>query len=157
MKDKENTELNSALRKRRDRFARQAHHIIQQEELLNNSNVIYNGLFGKKDEKTNGVSTERVTNHTTSNGYSNVNSKPSLTGSHNGYTSNTVNGHQDEEKGYKSTKLSNLLDVLINGLSIVPNQLIIIINQHLHCEKLMTILISFFESFLILYYLMQFS
>ncbi|CAH2034945.1 unnamed protein product, partial [Iphiclides podalirius] len=42
----ENKELSSALKRRRDRYARQAHHIIQQQELMNNSSDIYNGLFG---------------------------------------------------------------------------------------------------------------
>ncbi|KAJ8736909.1 hypothetical protein PYW07_000180 [Mythimna separata] len=43
--NKENKELSSALRRRRDRYARQAHHIIQQQEMLNHSSDIYNGLF----------------------------------------------------------------------------------------------------------------
>lgn len=43
--NKENKELSSVLRRRRDRFARQAHRFIQQQEMLNHSNSSYNDLF----------------------------------------------------------------------------------------------------------------
>lgn len=50
--NKENKELSTALRRRRDRFARQAHHIIQQQEMLNHSSDIYNGLFGNTNNSS---------------------------------------------------------------------------------------------------------
>ncbi|CAK1554589.1 unnamed protein product [Leptosia nina] len=97
--DQDRKELNTALRKRRDRCARQAHHIIQQQELLNNSSEIYNGI-----KKKDSVNCERE-----SNGDSTYKNGKSLSGYPCG-----VNGHQ-EEKGFISTKLTNLPDVLING------------------------------------------
>ncbi|CAD0193998.1 unnamed protein product [Chrysodeixis includens] len=51
--NKENKELSSALRRRRDRYARQAHHIIQQQEMLNSSSDIYNGLFSSANGSYN--------------------------------------------------------------------------------------------------------
>ncbi|XP_075991055.1 formin homology 2 domain containing isoform X3 [Anticarsia gemmatalis] len=62
--NKENKELSTALRRRRDRFARQAHHIIQQQEMLNHSSDIYNGLFGS----SNGTYTGTNGSFTSSNG-----------------------------------------------------------------------------------------
>lgn len=53
MDNKENKELSTALRRRRDRFARQATHIQQQELLNNSSNTLYNGVYGS----ANGIAT----------------------------------------------------------------------------------------------------
>ncbi|XP_072930775.1 FH1/FH2 domain-containing protein 3 [Epargyreus clarus] len=107
--DKDNKELNTALRRKRDRFARQAHQI----ELLNNSSEIYNGLFGnnKTDYKnTNG-------NYTNTNGkYINANGAYAFNGKYNSNNCNGVNGHQEEEKLYTNRTLApNLADVLKNG------------------------------------------
>lgn len=70
--NKENKELSTALRRRRDRFTRQATHIQQQELLNNSSNTLYNGVYGN----TNGVATNGgYTNGTyVSKPYSNITS-----------------------------------------------------------------------------------
>lgn len=104
--NKENKELSTALRRRRDRFARQ-------QEMLNNSNSgIYNGIF----VNTNGHSN---TNGITNGGYTNgTYSKPYTNGTVNGtsYT-NGINGHDEEQPFVNRTAKSlNLADVLKNGL-----------------------------------------
>lgn len=79
---KENKELSTALRRRRDRYERQAHHITQQQELLNISSNVYNGLF------TNG-NYESPTRSVTSNGISSrINSIQSKNSPCNGNYSN---------------------------------------------------------------------
>ncbi|XP_063372890.1 FH1/FH2 domain-containing protein 3 isoform X2 [Cydia amplana] len=94
--NKENKELTTALKRRRDRFARQAHHITQQREMLNNSNG-YSCLNGNL---TNGS----YSYGDYSNGnYCNGNGKP---------YSNGINGHQEEEE---KPHINNLCDILKNG------------------------------------------
>ncbi|XP_048488325.1 FH1/FH2 domain-containing protein 3 isoform X3 [Plutella xylostella] len=79
---KENKELSTALRRRRDRYERQAHHITQQQELLNISSNVYSGLF------TNG-NYESPTRSVTSNGISSrINSIQSKNSPCNGNYSN---------------------------------------------------------------------
>ncbi|XP_037866584.1 uncharacterized protein LOC101739187 [Bombyx mori] len=114
MDNKENKDLSAALRRRRDRYARQAHHIIQQQEMLNNSNTIYNGLFGA----TNGTySTPNGTTNGNCNGtYTSIKnySNGSLNGNH---YANGVNGHLDDEEPYanRTTRSLNQTDALKNG------------------------------------------
>ncbi|CAH0715947.1 unnamed protein product, partial [Brenthis ino] len=103
MDAKENKELSSALKRRRDRYARQAHHIIQQQELLNNSHGIYNGLFEKNDQWTN----------KTYNGTYNAANKYVTNGTNGTITYNTNDTNGQEEEKY--TRKSNLPDVLMNG------------------------------------------
>ncbi|XP_063392862.1 FH1/FH2 domain-containing protein 3 isoform X3 [Cydia fagiglandana] len=94
--NKENKELTTALKRRRDRFARQAHHITQQREMLNNSN----GFSGLNGNHTNGS----YSYGDYSNGnYCNGNGKP---------YSNGINGHQEEEE---KPHINNLCDMLKNG------------------------------------------
>lgn len=109
-----NKDINSALRRRRDRFARQAHHIIQQQELLNNSHSIYNGLFESPNgnhTNTNGSVTTTNSNYTNGT-YANTNGS-----SNNHYNTNGFNGHEGEDL-YNSRKSSNLDVLLKNGLFI---------------------------------------
>nr|XP_021189648.2 FH1/FH2 domain-containing protein 3 isoform X3 [Helicoverpa armigera] len=97
--NKENKELSSALRRRRDRYARQAHHIIQQQELMNHSSDIYNGLFPNPNESftsTNGSFTSTNGNYYTPNGTLN-NANGSFTSPNGSFTSlngtfSSVNG-----------------------------------------------------------------
>ncbi|XP_021189646.3 uncharacterized protein Fhos isoform X1 [Helicoverpa armigera] len=87
--NKENKELSSALRRRRDRYARQAHHIIQQQELMNHSSDIYNGLFPNPNESftsTNGSFTSTNGNYYTPNGTLN-NANGSFTSPNGSFTS----------------------------------------------------------------------
>lgn len=87
---KENKELSAALRRRRDRFERQANHISQQERLFNNSDDVYSRVFGNvsnncmeangQEKKENGLS----------------------------------NGHQQVDDPDINTR--NVTDVLANGL-----------------------------------------
>ncbi|VVC94266.1 unnamed protein product [Leptidea sinapis] len=83
-------EIKTSIRKRRDRFARQHHHINQQEELLNNLSNIYNGSLGTKAEENR-------------NGHK--------------YDINVTETNRfTEDASYnKTTKFNNLPDVLING------------------------------------------
>ncbi|XP_048006043.1 FH1/FH2 domain-containing protein 3 isoform X3 [Leguminivora glycinivorella] len=93
--NKENKELTTALKRRRDRFARQAHHITQQREMLNS-----NGFSGLNGNLTNGS----YSYGDYSNGnYCNGNGKP---------YSNGINGHQGEEE---RPHINNLCDILKNG------------------------------------------
>ncbi|XP_045542234.1 uncharacterized protein LOC106717236 isoform X1 [Papilio machaon] len=120
--NKENKELTPAWKRRKDRFARQAHHIIQQQEMLNNSNDIYNGLFGN----INGDRKRTSTTYSESNGE--FPTSPSYTeenytktnGALNGqlqYTSNGINSPIEEEKPFESRlpKTNYLPDVLKNA------------------------------------------
>ncbi|RVE47409.1 hypothetical protein evm_007919 [Chilo suppressalis] len=119
--NKDNKELSSALKRRRDRFARQAHHIIQQQELLNNSNEIYDGLFGN----TNGNYSPIKNNVTTPNTdlingtYTNSNNNyvMNINGNNDDdFGINGVNGHDDGDIYLNRTMKSlNLPDVLKNG------------------------------------------
>ncbi|CAK1588513.1 unnamed protein product [Parnassius mnemosyne] len=123
--NKENKELSTALKRRRDRYARQAHHIIQQQELMNNSSDIYNGLFSNinRDYKsTNGTYTTSTGNFTNSIAtYPNSNgSYTNTNGALNGqmhYNNNGINGHLDEERSFinRAPRSPNLPDVLKNG------------------------------------------
>lgn len=119
--NKESKELSTALRRRRDRYARQAHHIIQQQELLNNSNGIYNGLFGNTNgayNSTNGNVTSSNTNYTNGS-YINTNSYQIIKDNNDHYyNGNGVNGHEDDAYINRTVKNLNLADVLINGLFI---------------------------------------
>lgn len=109
MDAKENKELSSALKRRRDRYARHAHHIIQQQELINNSHGIYNGLFEKNDQWAN--KTYNGT-YTGTNGTYNPANKYITNGTNGTIYNNDINGQEDE----KYTRKSNLPDVLMNGL-----------------------------------------
>ncbi|XP_068617381.1 FH1/FH2 domain-containing protein 3 [Battus philenor] len=120
--NKENKELNSALRRRRDRFARQAHHTTQQQELLNNSSDIYNGLFGNKDYKnsngsytsSNGNFTNPISIYTKSN--CNYTNTTSVLNRQVSYFRNGINVILDEDKSFlHRAKSLNLTDVLKNG------------------------------------------
>ncbi|XP_061717231.1 FH1/FH2 domain-containing protein 3 isoform X3 [Cydia pomonella] len=93
--NKENKELNTVLKRRRDRFTRQAHHITQQREMLNS-----NGFSGVNGNLTNG---SYFYGDYSNGNYCNGNGKP---------FSNGVNGHQEEEE---RPHINNLCDKLING------------------------------------------
>ncbi|CAH2104042.1 unnamed protein product [Euphydryas editha] len=112
---KENKELSSALKRRRDRYARQAHHIIQQQELLNNSNGFYNGLFEKTDQWTPNRTYNINGSYNNTNGsFTNSDGKYPMNGN-NGtviYNSNEMNG-KEEEKTYRTKPY--ISDVLMNG------------------------------------------
>lgn len=125
--NKENKELSTALRRRRDRFARQATHIQQQELLNNSSNTLYSGVYGN----ANGIATNGgYTNGTyaSTKPYSNqntvVNGVTQYTNGVNGIIgtngTNGTNGHQDEDEPEKfvnrTAKTLNLADVFKNGL-----------------------------------------
>ncbi|KAI5640353.1 formin-like domain-containing protein [Phthorimaea operculella] len=110
--NKDNKELTTALRRRRDRFARQAHHIIQQQELLNlnnNSNTIHNGLYGSckgNHTTTNGAYTNTNGHHPTANGnIGNTNGTDHYTNGINGY---------DEDPAY-AKKPHSIGDIIKNG------------------------------------------
>lgn len=119
--NKDNKELSTALRRRRDRYARQA----QQQELLNNSNGLYNGLFGNTNGFSNGNGNYNTNgnytngNYTTaSNNYKNLNGNVNVSSHYNQNNGvNGVNGHQEEEDAYvsRTVKNLNLADVLKNG------------------------------------------
>ncbi|XP_028158460.1 FH1/FH2 domain-containing protein 3 isoform X3 [Ostrinia furnacalis] len=116
--NKESKELSTALRRRRDRYARQAHHIIQQQELLNNSNGIYNGLFGNTNgayNSTNGNITSSNTNYTNGS-YINTHSYQIINESNDHYyNGNCIKAHEDDAYINRTVKNLNLADVLING------------------------------------------
>ncbi|XP_064076338.1 uncharacterized protein Fhos isoform X1 [Vanessa tameamea] len=116
---KENKELSSVLKRRRDRYARQAHHIIQQQELLNNSNGIYNGLFEKNDQWTPNRTYNNNGTYTNTNGtFTNSSLKYTINGTVNGtviYNSNDVNGQEEEMTYTNRTKPSYIPEVLMNG------------------------------------------
>ncbi|XP_023937792.1 FH1/FH2 domain-containing protein 3 [Bicyclus anynana] len=103
---KENKELSTALKRRRDRYARQAHHILQQQELLN-----ANGAHEKNIEQWN---TNSLRNYTSFNGtpnrYMEYLPNGSLNGSTN-YNGNENNGHAESN----GAKTANLPDILLNG------------------------------------------
>ncbi|KOB67116.1 FH1/FH2 domain-containing protein [Operophtera brumata] len=124
--NKENKELSTALRRRRDRFARQATHIQQQELLNNSSNALYNGVYGNANGiATNGGYTNGT--YTSAKTYSNlnpvVNGVTHYTNGVNGTIgingTNGTNGHQDEDEPDKfvnrTAKTLHLADVLKNG------------------------------------------
>lgn len=116
-----NKELSTVLKRRRDRYARQAHHIVQQQELLNNSNNIYNGLFGT----TNGNYSNGNfgTNENYSNGtQTSTNGFPSINVHMNGsdHYSNKVHIQHAEETTYNRISINhNVGDVFKNGLFIL--------------------------------------
>ncbi|XP_059055137.1 uncharacterized protein LOC131849156 [Achroia grisella] len=116
--NKDNKELSTALRRRRDRFARQA----QQQELLNNSNGLYNGLFGNTNSYQNGNGNYNNNGNYTNGNYTNTNNNyKNANGNGNSHYAsngvNGVNGHQEEEDAYvsRTVKNLNLADVLKNG------------------------------------------
>lgn len=109
------------LKRRSDRYARQAHHIVQQQELLNNSNNIYNKLFGNTNGNyTNGsLGTNGNYSHGT---HTNTNGFPSNNVQLDGtdHYSNGVNGHHDEGTTYNRTTINhNIGDAMENGLLIL--------------------------------------
>ncbi|XP_045784881.1 uncharacterized protein LOC123880684 isoform X1 [Maniola jurtina] len=99
---KENKELSTALKRRRDRYARQAHHIMQQQELMNAS---------ANHDKNGEWHTNPPRNYSNFNGTPNRYSTPNgnLNGSK--YNVNDMNGHADSN----GVKASNLPDILLNG------------------------------------------
>lgn len=106
--NKENKELSTALRRRRDRFAR------QQEMLNHSNNSINNGIYSTpKSNTTNGTYTNTNGSHTKPN--LNGNANGNINGSH---YSNGINGHPPEEEYFvnRAAKTFNLADVLNNGL-----------------------------------------
>lgn len=120
MDTKENKELSAALKRRKDRYARQA----QQQELLNNTSA-YKGIFEKLngDYQVNGSNEANYGNingtYTNGNGVLNSSKKFSNGNSiTNGFTNHNCNGHQDDENVYlnRITKTTSLRDVLLNGL-----------------------------------------
>lgn len=90
--NKENNELNTALKRRRQRFARQAHQIMQQQELFNNPSALYE-LLDNSYEDSNGIK---------------------------GSSNNTPNGKlQEDDSIYKTMKNYNITDFSVNGLFII--------------------------------------
>ncbi|CAH2209164.1 jg26307, partial [Pararge aegeria aegeria] len=96
---KENKELSTALKRRRDRYARQAHHILQQQELLNaNVNV---------EKNCEQWSTNPTKNYSSFNGNPNRYAEYIPNGNLNGnakYNGNEMNGHA-ESNGVKTPNL----------------------------------------------------
>lgn len=132
--NKENKELNTPIRRRRDRYSRQAHIITQQQEMLNNSSL-YNSIFSNGKYNNNNSSSNCNGSYTNLNGSyttnsSNVNSNGICNRSynynnHNGHTNgvshcNGVNGHKDEEESFvnRAANSINIADVIKNGLCV---------------------------------------
>ncbi|CAG9558814.1 unnamed protein product [Danaus chrysippus] len=101
---KENKELSTALKRRRDRYARQAHHIIQQQELMKSTSTngySYND-FDTSDYNFSSISRSSYSSNSfMSSKY--TNSCSTINGS-----SNSVNEEEDFNK-------KNLPSLLVNG------------------------------------------